>query len=87
MSEARKRIDRYLGGESFHDVYPETDISSVTRFKDDLRWVLLTSRATDGPHEIGEHRRWLARQLTDSKLTDAEAYSIVRHGLPKSTDA
>jgi len=38
--------------------------------------------STDGPHKIGDHRRWLARKLMDSTLTADEAYSIVRHGLP-----
>lgn len=33
----------------------------------------------DGPHEIGFQRRWLARQLLDSKLTEDEAYAIVSH--------
>lgn len=31
----------------------------------------------DGPIEIGYQRRWLARQLMDSKLTEHEAMSIV----------
>jgi hypothetical protein len=31
----------------------------------------------DGPIEIGHQRRWLARQLMDSKLTEHEAMSIV----------
>lgn len=35
--------------------------------------------STDGPNRIDSHRRWLARQLLDSKLTDEQAYSIVRH--------
>lgn len=35
--------------------------------------------ATDGPHAISDHRLWLARQLMDSKLSEAEAYDIVRH--------
>lgn len=33
----------------------------------------------DGPNLPDENRVWLARQLLDSKLTDAEAYGIVRH--------
>lgn len=33
--------------------------------------------STDGPHKISDTRRWLARKLMDSKLTDAEAFSIV----------
>lgn len=46
------------------------------------------SISTDGPHEITEHRRWLARQLIDSKLSDEEAYGIVRHSpaVTPSTD-
>lgn len=31
----------------------------------------------DGPNAITEVRRWLARQLLDSKHTDAEAFGIV----------
>ena len=34
---------------------------------------------TDGPHNIEDHRRWLARQLLDSNLSADEAYSIVEH--------
>ena len=33
----------------------------------------------DGPHKITDHRRWLARQLLDSKLSEEEAYGIVRY--------
>ncbi len=36
-------------------------------------WVV----SKDGPIEISYQRRWLARQLMDSKLTEAEAMSIV----------
>ena len=39
----------------------------------------LESISTDGPHPITEHRRWLARQLLDSKLSEAEAFEIVAH--------
>jgi hypothetical protein len=31
----------------------------------------------DGPNPINDHRKWLARQLLDSKLTDEESYGIV----------
>jgi hypothetical protein len=31
----------------------------------------------DGTHKIGDQRRWLARKLMDSKLTDEEAFGIV----------
>lgn len=31
----------------------------------------------DGPHLPSDHRRWLARKLMDSNLSDAEAYDIV----------
>lgn len=31
----------------------------------------------DGPIKIGDQRRWLARKLMDSKLTDKEAFGIV----------
>lgn len=41
---------------------------------------------TDGPHEINDHRRWLARQLLDSKLSEDEAYGIVAYS-PAITDA
>ncbi len=33
----------------------------------------------DGPHKLTEHRRWLARQLLDSKLSEDEAYDIIRY--------
>lgn len=33
----------------------------------------------DGPYLPDYHRRWLARQLMDSKLTDDEAYGIVAY--------
>lgn len=36
-----------------------------------------TTISTDGPHQITDDRRWLARQLLDSKLSDEEAYGIV----------
>ena len=39
----------------------------------------LPAISCDGPHTICEHRAWLARQLLDSKLSDEEAYGIVRH--------
>jgi hypothetical protein len=39
----------------------------------------------DGPHKIGEHRRWLAQQLLDSRQDDAEAYSTVIYS-PAMTD-
>ncbi len=35
--------------------------------------------ALDGPHRPNEQRQWLSRQLLDSRLTDAEAYSIVAY--------
>lgn len=35
--------------------------------------------STDGPHPITDHRQWLARQLLDSQLSEAEAISIVKH--------
>lgn len=31
----------------------------------------------DGPYSISDNRRWLARKLMDSKLTEKEALSIV----------
>lgn len=31
----------------------------------------------DGPYSPTDHRRWLARQLMDSKLTEDEAFEIV----------
>lgn len=34
---------------------------------------------SDGPHKITDHRRWLARQLLDSQLSEEEAYGIVRY--------
>jgi hypothetical protein len=37
------------------------------------------SISEDGPHEITDARRWLARQLLDSKLSDEEAFGIVAH--------
>lgn len=37
----------------------------------------VASISTDGPHEISNHRRWLARQLLDSQLSDTEAFGIV----------
>lgn len=37
------------------------------------------SISTDGPHNIGDHRRWLARQLLDSQLSDREALRIVAY--------
>ena len=47
----------------------------------------LPAISKDGPYEIGRAGRfWLARQLLDSKLTDAEAYGIVAHH-PAITDA
>lgn len=33
--------------------------------------------AVDGPHAPGEQRFWLARNLMDSKLSDAEAFGVV----------
>jgi hypothetical protein len=39
----------------------------------------------DGPHKIGEHRQWLAKQLLDSRQDDAEAYSTVIYS-PAMTD-
>lgn len=33
----------------------------------------------DGPNEVGNVRRWLARQLMDSKLTEEESLGIVAH--------
>lgn len=41
--------------------------------------------STDGPNKIGDGRRWLARKLMDSKLTEAEAYEIVAY-CPSITD-
>lgn len=46
----------------------------------------------DGPHRPNTHRRWLSRKLLDSKLTDDEAYGIVRchpaiSDTPPSADA
>lgn len=35
--------------------------------------------STDGPHAITDARRWLARQLMDSRLSEAEAFGIVAH--------
>lgn len=51
------------------------------------REVEAPSISTDGPHAIGLGRRWLARQLLDSMLTDAEAYGIVRHAPALELDA
>lgn len=45
----------------------------------------LPSISFDGEHAISDHRRWLARQLLDSKLDDGEAYSIVAYH-PAITD-
>ena len=46
----------------------------------------LPAISKDGPYEISRAGRfWLARQLFDSKLTDAEAYGIVAHH-PAITD-
>lgn len=35
--------------------------------------------STDGPHKINDHRKWLARQLLDSQLSDEEAIGIVAY--------
>lgn len=35
------------------------------------------SISEDGPHPITEARRWLSRQLLDSKLSDSEVFGIV----------
>jgi len=45
----------------------------------------LPSISLDGEHAISDHRRWLARQLLDSRLDDGEAYSIVAYH-PAITD-
>jgi len=42
---------------------------------------------TDGPHKITDHRRWLARQLLDSQLSDEEAFGIVAHSPAVSPSA
>lgn len=39
----------------------------------------------DGPHKISDTRKWLARQLLDSKLDEAEAIGIVAYS-PAITD-
>lgn len=41
---------------------------------------------TDGPHTITGARRWLARQLLDSRLSDLEAFNILAFH-PSVTDA
>jgi len=48
-------------------------IASWNRRLPDMRAI-----SEDGPHVVGDHRRWLARQLLDSQLSDAEAYGVVR---------
>lgn len=35
--------------------------------------------STDGPHEISKTRKWLARQLLDSMLSEKEAFSVVAY--------
>lgn len=45
----------------------------------------LPSISLDGEHAISDHRRWLARQLLDSRLDDGEAYSVVAYH-PAITD-
>ncbi|UTC28728.1 hypothetical protein MARCHEWKA_02160 [Brevundimonas phage vB_BpoS-Marchewka] len=40
--------------------------------------VLSLNRAADGPHPISATRHWMAQQLLDSNLSDAEAYGILR---------
>ena len=47
--------------------------------------VALPSIAVDGPHRPCEHRLWLARQLLDSRMSDAEAYSTIAFS-PAITD-
>lgn len=35
--------------------------------------------STDGPHEISKTRKWLARQLLDSTLSEKEALGVVAY--------
>lgn len=53
--------------------------SALTRrlIEDGLKPARAPSISEDGPHPITDERRWLARQLLDSKLSDAEAFGIV----------
>lgn len=62
----------------------ENLLSEIAALRDEMERSL-PSITLDGEHAISDHRRWLARQLLDSRLDDGEAYSIVAHH-PAITD-
>jgi hypothetical protein len=65
-----------------------TLISALKAGREDLegRAVPEWPISVDGPHSIDDKRRWLARQLMDSKLSAEEAFDIVAyHPAIKST--
>lgn len=51
------------------------DLAAPPAVPDPADWPV----AKDGPHKITDERCWLARKLVDSKLSDKEAFSCVRH--------
>lgn len=59
-------------------------LSEIAALRDEMERSL-PSISLDGEHAISDHRRWLARQLLDSRLDDGEAYSIVAYH-PAITD-
>jgi hypothetical protein len=90
LDAARERLEKALAKSGWSDATEMTSLPGVTY--GDLR--ALTAWNTrpsvvelepdwavskDGPIKIGDQRRWLARQLMDSKLTDEEAFGIVCH--------
>jgi hypothetical protein len=49
---------------------------------DDIRKAIrepVISSDGEGPHRIGVQRRWLAHQLLDCRLSEQEAFSIVKY--------
>ncbi len=58
-------------GSKMNPVQPLYTRPSVVELEPD--WAV----SKDGPIKIGDQRRWLARKLMDSKLTDEEAFGIV----------
>ena len=70
---------------AFHRTRLTRDVSVDANALGDVLDYFSTARrpepeiSLDGPNKIGQHRKWLARQLLDSRLTDDEAYGIAAY--------
>ncbi|UTC29173.1 hypothetical protein BAMBUS_00910 [Brevundimonas phage vB_BpoS-Bambus] len=77
MASTLRLVDQKLFQTTIGGSIPSDALTDAQTIDEAVR-ALELNRVADGPHKIDATRMFLARQLLDSNLSDAEAYGILR---------